>query len=87
VAKTLVGVLDWNLDIQQAIALPNLGSRNQATELERGTALQDLAPALRGMGHDVKMVDFPSGLQGIVIDRGSLTGGADPRREGLVLGE
>jgi len=87
VAKTLVGVLDWKLDIQQAIALPNLGSRNQATELERGTALQDLAPALRGMGHDVKMVDFPSGLQGIVIDQGRLVGGADPRREGLVLGE
>src|SRR5690606_3206900 len=78
VTKTLVGVLDWNLDIQQAISLPNLGSRNQATELERGTALQDLAPALRGMGHEVKMVDFPSGLQGIVIRPGELVGGADP---------
>lgn len=87
VAKTLVGVLDWNLDIQQAISLPNLGSRNQATELERGTALQDLAPALRGMGHEVKMVDFPSGLQGIVIRPGELVGGADPRREGLAQGE
>ncbi|MDM9561305.1 gamma-glutamyltransferase [Bordetella petrii] len=87
VAKTLVGVLDWNLDIQQAISLPNLGSRNQATELERGSSLQDLAPALRGMGHEVKMVDFPSGLQGIVIRPGELVGGADPRREGLALGE
>ena len=87
VAKTLVGVLDWNLDIQQAIALPNMGSRNQATELERGTALENMMPALRGMGHEVKAVEFPSGIQGIVMQDGRLAGGADPRREGLVLGE
>jgi len=87
VAKTLVGVLDWNLDIQQAIALPNMGSRNQATELERGTALENMMPALRGMGHEVKAVEFPSGIQGIVMQDGRLMGGADPRREGLVLGE
>ncbi|MCD0504041.1 gamma-glutamyltransferase [Bordetella petrii] len=87
VAKTLVGVLDWNLDIQQAISLPNMGSRNQATELERGTYLEDLAPALRGMGHEVKMADFPSGIQGLVMDGGRLVGGADPRREGAVMGD
>ncbi|OZI28303.1 gamma-glutamyltransferase [Bordetella genomosp. 7] len=87
VAKTLVGVLDWKLDIQQAIALPNMGSRNQATEVERGTALQDMLPALQGMGHETRAVDFPSGIQGIVIDQGSLVGGADPRREGLVMGD
>lgn len=86
VAKTLVGVLDWNLDIQQAIALPNMGSRNQATELEQGTALAEMAPLLRGKGHEVKLLEFPSGIQGIVIGHGALTGGADPRREGLVLG-
>jgi len=86
VAKTLIGVLDWGLDIQQAISLPNMGSRNQATELEKGTALQELAPMLEAMGHEVKMQAFPSGVQGIVIDKGSLTGGADPRREGLVMG-
>ncbi|CAM4058403.1 gamma-glutamyltransferase [Bordetella muralis] len=86
VAKTLVGVLDWNLDIQQAIALPNMGSRNQATELEQGTALAEMAPLLRAKGHEVKVTEFPSGIQGIVMDRGVLTGGADPRREGLVLG-
>lgn len=86
VAKTLIGVLDWNLDIQQAISLPNMGSRNQATELEKGTSLQTLAPMLEAMGHEVKMQAFPSGVQGIVIDKGILTGGADPRREGLVMG-
>ncbi|MFQ6748277.1 gamma-glutamyltransferase, partial [Bordetella pertussis] len=87
VAKTLVGVLDWKLDVQQAIALPNLGSRNKETELERGTALEALAPALRRMGHEVRITDFPSGIQGIVIGPHGLAGGADPRREGLALGD
>lgn len=87
VAKTLVGVIDWGLDIQQAVALPNMGSRNRATELERGSALVRLAPALRAMGHEVAEVDFPSGLQGIMIGPEGLTGGADPRREGTALGD
>jgi len=85
VAKALVGVLDWDMDIQQAIALPNMGSRNRATELEKGTALEHIAPYLRDRGHDVKLVEFPSGLQGIVRNGEVLSGGADPRREGLVL--
>jgi len=85
VAKTLVGVLDWGLDIQQAISLPNMGSRNKETELEKGTPLEALAPALERMGHPVRLMDFPSGLHGIVID-GGLQGGADPRREGQALG-
>ena len=87
VAKTLVGVIDWNLDIQQAIALPNFGSRNRETELELGTELQGLTEPLRRMGHDVELREFPSGLQGIVIDEHGLSGGADPRREGAAKGD
>lgn len=86
VAKTLVGVIDGGLDIQAAIDLPNMGSRNRATELERGSALQALAPGLRALGHEVKLVDFPSGVQGIMLREGLLEGGADPRREGVALG-
>jgi gamma-glutamyltranspeptidase/glutathione hydrolase len=87
VAKTLVGVLDWNLDIQQAVSLPNTGSRNHGTELEKGTPLIALEPALRAMGHQIVETDFPSGLQGIVIGPDGLMGGADPRREGVALGD
>jgi gamma-glutamyltranspeptidase/glutathione hydrolase len=86
VAKTIVGVLDWGLDIQAAIALPNMGSRNKETELEKGTALEALAPALEAMGHPVRITEFPSGIHGIVIDANGLQGGVDPRREGLAKG-
>ncbi len=86
VAKTLVGVLDWNLDIQAAIDLPNMGSRNKETELEKGTALEALASDLERMGHPVRIIEFPSGIHGIVIDAKGLQGGADPRREGLAVG-
>lgn len=86
VAKTIVGVLDWGLDMQAAIALPNMGSRNKETELEKGTALEALAPALEAMGHPVRITEFPSGIHGIVIDAQGLQGGADPRREGLAKG-
>ncbi|SSW64001.1 gamma-glutamyltransferase [Achromobacter agilis] len=86
VAKTLVGVLDWGLDIQAAIALPNMGSRNKETELEKGTPLEALAPALERMGHPVRITEFPSGIHGIVIGADGLQGGVDPRREGLAQG-
>ena len=92
VTKTLVGVLDWNLDIQQAISLPNFGSRNGPTELERGQFGPYMAEALKARGHDVREIDMASGLQGIVrvrLPNGSVgwAGGADPRREGVALGD
>lgn len=86
VAKTILGVLNWNLNIQEAIDLPNRGSRNRDTELEKNTGLHRLVPGLTAMGHEVREVDFPSGVQGIVITPGGIEGGADPRREGLALG-
>ncbi|MFM8467500.1 MAG: gamma-glutamyltransferase [Oxalobacteraceae bacterium] len=87
VAKTLVGVLDWRMDVQQAIAHPNMGSRNRDIELERGTTLESFAGALREKGHRVSIMPMPSGVQAIVRDRDGWTGGADPRREGLAAGE
>ena len=88
VAKTLIGMLDWKLDPQQAIDLPNFGSRNFGyVELETGTAIAALEPKLRALGHDVRVIDHTSGLQAIARNRGGWIGGADPRREGTVLGD
>ena len=87
VAKTLMGVLDWKLDIQQAIALPNMGSRNRDTELEQGSGLESLQQALRQSGHRVSIAPSPSGVHAIMIQPDALSGGADRRREGVALGD
>jgi len=87
VAKTLIGVLDWGLDPQAAIALPNVGSRNGPTELEADTQAVALAEKLRALGHEVQVMDHTSGLQAIVRTKKGWIGGADPRREGIVKGD
>ncbi|MDZ7651301.1 MAG: gamma-glutamyltransferase [Burkholderiaceae bacterium] len=92
VAKTVVGVLDWNLDIQQAVALANFGSRNGPTEVEEGRASAALVDGLKARGHEVRIAPMTSGVQGIVRLRDGpggarWAGGADPRREGIALGD
>jgi gamma-glutamyltranspeptidase/glutathione hydrolase len=86
VAKALVGVLDWKLDVQQAIDLPNFGSRNGPTQIERGSPYEALVPALTERGHDVRLSEMESGLHGIERVPGGWRGGADSRREGVALG-
>jgi len=92
VTKTLVGLMDWDLDVQQAISLPNFGSRNGPTEVEKGQVSSALIDGLKVRGHDVREIDMASGLQGIVRvrlpgGRMGWSGGADPRREGVALGD
>jgi gamma-glutamyltranspeptidase/glutathione hydrolase len=87
VVKTLVAVLDRNMDIQQAIDLPNFGSRNGPTELERGTAAASWAEPLRALGHEVRLIEMTSGVHGIQRTRAGWSGGADPRREGMAKGD
>ena len=91
VAKVLVGTLDWGLNVQQAIALPNFGSRNGPTELERGRFPQATMDVLRARGHAIRVSDQTSGLHGIERIRvhgvPMWFGGADPRREGIAKGD
>jgi gamma-glutamyltranspeptidase/glutathione hydrolase len=87
VVKALVGIIDWNLDPQAAAALPNFGSRNGPTELEKDTAITSLAPKLAALGAEVRIVDHTSGVQAIVRTPRGWIGGTDPRREGIVRGD
>ncbi len=87
VAKTLIGIIDWDLDPQAAIALPNFGSRNGPTELERNTSIVALEPKLKALGAPVWVTDHNSGLHVIQRTKDGWVGGADPRREGVVMGE
>ncbi len=86
-AKLLYATLNWGLDAQAAIDLPNFGSLNGPTLLEQGRFPSPFVEALNAAGHDVREVDMTSGLQAILVTRNGLRGGADPRRDGVVLGE
>ncbi|WP_373188401.1 gamma-glutamyltransferase, partial [Halopseudomonas sp.] len=87
VAKTVIGVLDWDMDVQDAIALPNALDRGLGLELEAGTRLEALAPRLETMGHKVSIVPMTSGLHGIERIPEGWRGGADPRLDGVARGD
>ena len=86
-AKTLYGVLNWGMNVQQAINLPNFGSLNGPTLLEEKRFPVATVEALRARGHEVHEQDMTSGLQGIQRTAAGFFGGADPRREGIVMGD
>jgi gamma-glutamyltranspeptidase/glutathione hydrolase len=85
-AKSIIAYVDWGMDVQQAVSLPHAVNRFGTYDLEEGTPAADLGPALEEMGFDVKLRNLNSGLHAIAIGVG-LQGGADPRREGIALGD
>ena len=88
VAQALIGILDWQMNPQQAAAMPHFCNRNGTTDIESHTGAERLSTALTGMGHEVQIRNLNSGLHLIQrLPSGELLGGADPRREGLVLGD
>ncbi|MCO7546078.1 gamma-glutamyltransferase family protein [Stutzerimonas nitrititolerans] len=86
-AKTLLGMYGWGLDAQRAIDLPNFASYNGPTMLEAGRFPRSSLKALEARGHEVRESEMTSGLQAIQRTASGWFGGADPRREGLVMGE
>jgi gamma-glutamyltranspeptidase/glutathione hydrolase len=82
VAKALIGVLDWNLSAQDAIALPQIMGWGNRVTVERGTWLEAMVPQLQAMGHEITIV--APGYKANAIERvnGRWIGAADPRSEG-----
>jgi gamma-glutamyltranspeptidase/glutathione hydrolase len=88
VAQSLVGLIDSKLTPQQVTALPHPGNLNGATFLEKDTPLESLAPELSAMGHTVATPAVEkSGLQIVERVKNGYIGGADPRRDGVALGD
>ena len=87
VATTLIGLIDWKMDMQAAISMPHLVNRFGPYDIEKGTTAEELAADLEALGYKVAIKDLNSGLHGIAITPDGLTGGADPRREGVALGD
>lgn len=92
VAKTLVAVIDWQMDVQSAVDFPNFCNRNGTTDLESGTSLEAIADGLGARGHEVAIRDMNSGLHAIHLIRDAdgrvrMQGAADHRREGMAVGQ
>ncbi len=86
VASSIIAHLDWGLDVQQALMVPHAVNRFGKYDVEQGTSAEGLTNALTALGYDVESRALTSGLHAIAIGDG-LEGGADPRREGIALGQ
>jgi gamma-glutamyltranspeptidase/glutathione hydrolase len=87
VAQSLIAMIDGHLGPAAAAALPHPLNLNSPTILEQGTALEALNGPLTLMGHTVVMRELESGLHIIQKVPGGYRGGADPRRDGIALGD
>lgn len=97
VVKTVVGLLDWGLDPQQAVSMvdfgaanspmTNVGGEHPAIDISDDGRHDPLVTGLRELGHQVDIADQSSGLSAIVRADPGWVGGADPRREGAVMGD
>ncbi|NNJ74877.1 MAG: gamma-glutamyltransferase [Anderseniella sp.] len=95
-AHALLGLIDWQMPMQQAVSQLHVINRNGRTELEDTAEGSDLAGTLNqfarlaaplaDLGHTVEVKPLTSGLHGIrILPDGRMDGGADPRREGTVV--
>ncbi|MFQ6547877.1 gamma-glutamyltransferase [Aestuariibius sp. 2305UL40-4] len=86
VAQSIIAYLDWGMNPQEAVSMPHLVNRFGTFDLEEGTDAVTLEGPLQQMGYETSIRALTSGLHVIAIDNG-LIGGADPRREGIAIGE
>ena len=87
-ARTLAAMRDWGLNAQEALSLPHAITLGGDVYLEEGRFPEEIIESLRERGHNVSERELTSGLQAIRrLEDGTLFGGADPRREGVVMGE
>ncbi len=87
VVNALVAHLDWGMDVQEAVQMGHLLNRFGIYDLEEGSEAADLAAPLEALGYEVRLGAQTSGLHAISLGPDGLLGGADPRREGVALGE
>lgn len=93
VVKTFLAMTQWGMNVQQAVSAPNFGARN-VPETSIGSEHPGVTPEtvdgtvdeLEGKGHNVDLTEMTSGLSALVVKDDGIYGGADPRREGIVLG-
>ena len=86
VTQSVIAILDWGMDPQDAVAMPHVVNRNGTTDLEENTDAVDFQADLEARGHELNIRELTSGLHTILIDQFGYYGAADPRREGMAVG-
>ncbi|HBQ22156.1 MAG TPA: gamma-glutamyltransferase, partial [Alphaproteobacteria bacterium] len=87
VAQAILAHLDWGMDVQSAVSMPHAVNRFGTFDLEIGTSVEATAGSLEALGFDVELRSLNSGLHAISVVEDGFAGGADPRREGIALGQ
>ena len=88
VAQAVIALADWNRSPSEAVSAAHVLNRNGPTIIEAGTDLPRLRPELEALGHQVQEQKLPSGLAIVrFMPGGPMIGAADPRRDGMALGE
>jgi gamma-glutamyltranspeptidase / glutathione hydrolase len=85
-AQAIIAHLDWGMDVQEAVSMPHLVNSFGTYQLESGTWAATMEGPLQDLGYRTNVTALTSGLQAIAIGE-NLRGAADPRREGIALGE
>lgn len=89
VAKVIIGVIDFGLSAQDAIALPNLFAPEDVVFVEKGTSVERMTPQLAAFGH-VQIKTVPSSTfkaNAIEWSGGRWAGAVDPRSEGKAISQ
>lgn len=85
VLQRIISVIDWKMGLQDAIDAPNILNRGNKLELE--SSGMNWAETFKNLGHPVLVGDMNSGLTAIQFKKGKLIGAADPRRDGIAMGQ
>lgn len=87
VAQALIAYIDWGMPVEAIVSQPHLINRFGTYDIEAGTSAESLVEPLKALGYEVKPAEMNSGLQAIEMTAQGLAGSADPRREGVAVGE
>ena len=87
VAQAIISHVQWGMNIQQATNQPHILNRFGTVDIEQGTYAESFKAPLEKMGFKVNVRDLNSGIHAILLQAGQLQGSADPRREGVAIGQ
>lgn len=86
--RAIIGVIDFHLPVDKALALPVLFSPGDIVAIEPDTSLVAMIPELQRLGHkQVTVRTLPLKANAALLTASGWTGAGDPRSEGVAIVE